>query len=248
MQYIQKYNKYYNKLQLRSIQFGGTLETYTKTLNEIPLIVKNYIFKYYNEINFEFLREKMVRELNTGNAGGPQVRSRYDKSITSEELAKKSIDGLKILLSIKTLENTYPFTERTLITDETMLTDLAWHSFMLKPHKYYVVTNTIMKHINEYIIKNIPLPDIDQLIENVNNKLDKKTKLGEDILLRDSEIEPDPINTPVMVRHGTATEVPITVDIKNIVDILPNKYGAKIKSLEWNMPLPLFPIKQYPYE
>jgi len=249
MNYIQKYNKYTNKLY--NIQIAGSLESYKDTLDTIPQEVKDFIFEYYKNINFEFLADKMVRELNYGNAGGPQVRSRYDKSISSEELAKKSINGLRILLAIKTLENTYPFSERTKITDETMLTDLAWHSFMLKPHKYYVVTNTLMAHINEYIKTNKPLPNLENLIKQVNTKLEEKTKIGREILLRDSEGTADEnieVNSPILVRHGTATEVPIELDIKTIVNLLPSKYGAEKNSLEWNMPMPLFPSKHYPYE
>ncbi len=203
------------------------------------------VLHYYNNVDLDFLEDKVKRELDTGNAGGPQIRSRFNRSISTKELSVSAIRGLKILLSIKTIENAYNFPEKTRITDESLLTDLAWHQFMMKPHKYYIVTNSILNLLMKDQTPSNKV--INMLIKQVNKKLEDGHVItvleddGEDD--HESEVEEE-LNTPVLVRHGTNRNIKLEVDIRDFIKmILPR---VDITGYEWNMPTPLF--ETYPYE
>ena len=259
--------KHKQKLSKKQNYLGGNINDYSEIWNNhvSKELFKN-VYNYYSNINFDFLADKVERELNKGNAGGPQVRSRFPAEINSKDLAESSVRGLKVLLSIKTFENVFPFTEKTRITDDSMLTDLAWHSLMLKPHKYYLITNTIMeiiyKQINKrfYSLFNINR-EITKAISMINRELTKTPLMVNN---DNDEEEPqnrfvtmfngilsksDTINPPVLVRHGTDKEIKIDVDIRDFIKkIKEDDYGLDNINIEegheWNMPMPLFPDQQ----
>ena len=245
---------------------GGNMNEYSAIwAKNVPKELFERVYYFYSHIDFEFLVDKMERELDTGNAGGPQVRSRFSESISSKELAIASIQGLKLLLTIKTFENVFPFSEKTRITDDSMLTDLAWHSFMLKPHKYYLITNAIMNIIFKYINKkfystfNIQ-KEIEKAIEMINKEVvlpvvvkndedeprAKYMSFFENILNKNKKVE-----APVLVRHGTDKEIKLDIDIRDFIkkiinDKTYNIGDATVNGVEWNMPMPLF--ETFPYE
>jgi hypothetical protein len=252
--------KKYNKKSL-----GGNIKEYSAFWEKnVSKELFGHVYYFYSHVDFEFLVDKVERELNKGNAGGPQVRSRFNEYISSRELAVASIHGLKILLTIKTFENVFPFTEKTRITDDSMLTDLAWHSFMLKPHKYYLITNTIMNIIFKYTNKkfystfNIK-KEIEKAVEMINKEVvlpvviqndeeesrNKYVSFFETMLNKDKKLD-----TPVLVRHGTDKEIKIDIDIRDFIKkIIDDKTydieDANMQGFEWNMPLPLF--EKFPY-
>lgn len=246
-------------------KLGGTIAEYSSIWEKnVSKELFEHVYYFYSHVNFDFLIDKMERELDKGNAGGPQVRSRFPESVSSKELAIASIHGLKILLTIKTFENVFPFTEKTRITDDSMLTDLAWHSFMLKPHKYYLITNAIMniifKHINKRFFSTFNMKkEIEKALEMINKEVvlpvviqndddHQRTKYisyFENILNKDKKLD-----TPVLVRHGTDKEIKIDIDIRDFIkkiidDKTYNIEGANMQGVEWNMPLPLF--ETFPY-
>jgi hypothetical protein len=74
---------------------GGNLQEYCDFWykNVSPELFK-IVYYYYSNINYDFLIDKMTRELHRGNAGGPQVLSRFSRKIPLDTLARASIDGL----------------------------------------------------------------------------------------------------------------------------------------------------------
>ena len=243
---------------------GGNLQEYCDIWYKYvsPELFK-IVYYYYSNINYDFLVDKMKRELHRGNAGGPQVLSRFSRKIPLDTLARASIDGLCVLLTIKTFENVFPFKEKTRITDDSMLTDLAWHSLMLKPHKYYMITHTIIKFISthksskDYIKMN---RSIRKKIRQINKDVRVPNLLdGDD----DDYVHrfDSPLSTPTthytnvsakhaIVKHGTDKEVKLEIDIRDFIyELVSNKsYGldnVNMAGYEWNMPLPLFP--KFPY-
>ncbi len=216
-----KYLKYKNKY-LNLKQIGGDGQSYHRLWDSYnPLITTLFeiVKRYYETISFDFLQNKVERELNNGNAGGPAVRARYDVGISSKDLARASIIGLRKLLTIKTIENAFEFNEKTKITDDSMLTDLAWHSLMLKPHKYYLITHTILDIVEQHIKNNI------ELTATRINKL----------------MDDEKILTPRLVRHGTSSEIIIEYDIRDALKVLYKDDPSINEGYEWNMPMPLFP-------
>jgi hypothetical protein len=232
---------------------GGDIFDYTKLWDKY---VSKELFKsvyfYYCHVDFVFLVDKVERELNQGNAGGPQVRSRFPAKISSKVLAESSIHGLNVLLTIKTFECIFPFTEKTRITDDSMLTDLAWHSLMLKPHKYYIITNAIMeiiyKHLNrKYFFYFDMDKEIQRALLMVNREVVKSPLIVSDdepkyVRLFNSVLKDNRV-VPVLVRHGTDKEIKIEIDIRDFIKNIEGEYefDADIEGPEWNMPLPLFP-------
>ena len=158
----------------------------------------------------------------------------------------------------------FPFKEKTRITDDSMLTDLAWHSLMLKPHKYYMITHTIIKFISTHksnkdyikmtrsirkeirqINKNTRVPilldgDDDNYVHRFDSLLSTLTRHHTDVSVKHA-----------IVKHGTDKEVKLEIDIRDFIHkLVSNKlYGldnVNMAGYEWNMPLPLFPT--YPYD
>ena len=216
--YKNKYLKYKNKYKIMK---GGN-QTYINQWRQVSFEIREIVKFYYNNINFSFLEEKMIRELKKGNAGGPVIRAHYPYDITEEELAKASIRGVIKLLSIKTIENAFNFEIKTFLSDRSLLTDLAWHSLMLKPQKYFMITNTILDKV-----KQILNDDIEFVVKSVNKNIDDET-----------------IPTPQkLVRHGTMTDTNFIANEDGEVDIIDivNKIyyiDRENNDLEWNLPNP----------
>jgi hypothetical protein len=220
MNYEQKYLKYKKKyLNLKKI--GAGRESYMAKWHSLSDIRMTFpiIIRYYDLINFDFLQDKVTRELDHGNAGGPAIRRKFPAGLTNEHLAECSIRGLRKLLAIKTVENAYNFFEKTLLTDHSLLTDLAWHSLMLKPHKYFLITNNILK-----IIDGIHSHDIPTLAEKTNQDLlSDRRCLGIGL-----------------VRHGTQKDLTLEFDIRDAIREFYPEYKTIDTDPEWNMPVPLF--------
>lgn len=244
---------------------GGNLQEYTDIWRKYvsPDMFK-IVYYYYSNINYDFLVDKMLRELHHGNAGGPQVLSRFSNKVSLDVLAKASVHGLCVLLTIKTFENAFPFKEKTRITDDSMLTDLAWHSLMLKPHKYYMITHTIMKFISTHKankdfakMKTSIRNKIRQINKDVHvpNLLDADDDNGDVrsngyVSSRSSNRNTNASVKHAIVRHGTDKEVKLEIDIREFIYFLVHDKSYSLEDVnmsgyEWNMPLPLFPKLPY---
>lgn len=219
--YKNKYLKYKNKYM--SLKGGGV--SYDKQWSIVTPEIWNTVTSYYDKINLDFLENKVERELANGNAGGPPIRAHYPESLTNNILAQASIRGLKKLLIIKTIENACEFKIKSFLDDRSLLTDLAWHSLMLKPQYYYMITNSIL----------------DKIKNMLNNNMDYVTKSVNNYTLTNT------ITIVPLIRHGTFSDTTFidgeteeTDTNTDIIEIINKKfYNGKINDdLEWNLPNP----------
>jgi len=210
--------------------YSDLREDYKKNWKAIPDAVFPAVLEYFKGLDLNFLQKRVAWELERGRTGGPLVRRRFDSSVSNETLAKESIKGLRNLLAVKTIENFFPFGEKSKLTDDSMLTDLAWHSCMIMPKKYFLITNQILELLKKYKggKNKIPAQIIANAIAATNSQLSK--------LVNADDASESEIDRHIATNAGTATG-----NVVDVRDVIKSRLSdVDMRGDEWNLPQPLY--------